>query len=166
MWIFMTDAMISIVTDPENPDLLLVRARAKGDIEQVFRQAKVAHTPERDYAYRARIPRKVAAAVISKRVFNVSTPNFKAGVKQDDRHDAYASCWSAMLRFQHGRKDRAKGQGLYRKRQIQHRLDLARNDDLDDAALGMPDWEPRRRVVDEDPEDTRAWNYMREKGWV
>lgn len=163
MWIFMTDSMLSIVTDPDNPDLLLVRARAHGDIEQVFRDARVKHTPDRDYAYRARIPRKVVAAVISKRVFNISTPNFKAGVKQDDRHDAYASCWSAMMRFQQGRKARAKSQSLDRKRQIQGRLI---DDGLDDDHLGMPDWEPRRRVVDQDPEDTKAWSYMQQQGWV
>lgn len=170
MWIFMSDAMLSIVTDPKYPDNLTVRARARGDIERVFPKARVHHTPMRDYAYRAFVPRRIVAAALSKRIHDIDTPNFKDSVKENDRHDAYASCWSAMLRFQSGRA--RPGQGLYRQNRSQRRLwaayaaeDAPEDDGLDDSRLGMPHWEPRPRP-EPDPDDEAAWDYMRERGWA
>ena len=169
MWIFMHDAMLSIVTTPKNDHLLTVRARAKGDIERVFERAKVTHTPERDYAYRAFIPRKIVAAVLSKRIHDIDTPNFKNAVKEDDRHDAYAGVWSCMMRFQTERA-RPKGQGLFRKQQTRNSvwegLPADNEDDLIEAGMGMPDWEPKARKGTEDDEDAKAWDYMRKQGWV
>lgn len=174
MWIFMNDAMLSIVTDPRNPDQLTVRARAKGDIERVFDRARVFKTPLRDYAYRAYIPRRVVAAVLSKRIHDIDAANFKSSVRENDRHDAYADCWSAMMRFQTKRERADRGQGLYGQRSLQRRIwdDLASEAEdedfgLDDSRLGMPHWEPRRKPeAVEDPDDAAAMAYMRERGWL
>lgn len=175
MWIFMNDAFLSIVADPKEPDRLIVRARAKGDIQRVFNRARVTETPHRDYAFRAFIPRKVVAAAISHRLHDITATNFKDSVKEQDRHDAYLSVWSAMMRFQTARSggDRSsggKGQGLFRKRQTQRTvwegLPADNEDDIRDVGMGMPDWEPRKRIREDDDEDRLAWDFMQKQGWV
>lgn len=100
MWIFLNDAFLSIVRDRGDVDQLLVRARIKGDIESAFPDAKVSHTPDADYAYRAFLPRRDVAATIERRVQAIDYPNFKNSVRDHRRHDAYVEVWRAMLRYQ------------------------------------------------------------------
>ena len=99
-WIFFNDAMLSIVTCPGRPDHLLVRARVKGDLNRVFPDAKVETTPARDYRFRTILPRRVVAEAIFYRIFETSYGNFKAGVSERPRHDAYFKVWMAMADFQ------------------------------------------------------------------
>ena len=49
MWVFLNNAFLSIVEHRENQNILLVRARIKGDIERVFPGVMVHKTPEADY---------------------------------------------------------------------------------------------------------------------
>jgi len=109
-WIFLNDAFLSIVRDPraKNPHTLLVRARAKGDIERAFPRAKVVSTPNRDYAYRAYIQEAQVAAAIAFRITGIDYGNFKSSVVEDDRHDAYMRVWSAMYGFQTDRVRRER----------------------------------------------------------
>jgi len=66
MWIFMNDSFLSIVVDIGNVDSLPVRARIRGDIERVFPEAQVIHTPDFDYYHRASLPGEAVAARIKK----------------------------------------------------------------------------------------------------
>jgi hypothetical protein len=100
MWIALNDAYLSIVSHPKRSDLLLVRARLKGDIEAVFPRAKVHRTPERDYLYRACIPRTVVAKEIATRLVAIDYGNFKDSVRRHDRHAAYAKMWGVALNMQ------------------------------------------------------------------
>lgn len=109
MWIFLNNAFLSIVdTRPETSkrrgnlpnDPLTVRARFKGDIERVFPTARVTHTPDRDYAYRAFINRGTVAGVIAGSVHGLTAHNFKASVREKWRHDAYLNVWRVMEREQ------------------------------------------------------------------
>ncbi len=99
MWIYLSDSFLSIVTSGRKTHLT-VRARKAGDIERVFPTAKVVETPGRDYAYRAEIARAAVAKVLADRVTAIDYPNFKDSVSDDQRHDAYADCWSAMSSWQ------------------------------------------------------------------
>jgi hypothetical protein len=99
-WIFFNDAFLSIVTDPKEQGWLLVRGRVKGDIERVFPCAIVRMTPNNDYRFRANIPRDAVASAIADRIMNTNYPNFKGSVKENERHDAYLSCWHAMNTLQ------------------------------------------------------------------
>jgi hypothetical protein len=101
MWVFLTDAFLSIVEDSGDRDRLLVRARIKGDIERTFPDADVRHTPVRaDYAYRAFIPRTEVAAKLADEASRVDYGNFKNAVGEDARHDAYLEVWRAMSAYQ------------------------------------------------------------------
>ena len=53
MWVFLSDAFLSIVAHRDDPDALLVRARRQGDIECVFH----AHSTTRSTVIRPVIPR-------------------------------------------------------------------------------------------------------------
>ncbi len=96
MWIFLNNSFLSIVSDRDNPDNLLVRARLKGDIERLFPKIKAVHSPKADYAFRASIPRDEVSNAIAKQVKSVDYDNFKNSVEEHDRHDAYFDVWSVM----------------------------------------------------------------------
>lgn len=100
MWVCLNRSFLSIVNQPDNKDVLLVRARRKGDIQKVFPGAKVKRTPERDYLYRAVIPRTEVARAIADEVVNINYGNFKASVRDNRLHDAYSSVWTIMSRLQ------------------------------------------------------------------
>lgn len=100
MWIFTSNAMLSIVQKP-NDKMLTVRARAPGDIEEIFPDAKVTEGGGTDYRFRARIGRKAVADMIHHQVMTLKYPNFKGTVKDDDRHDCYLGVWREMMRYQY-----------------------------------------------------------------
>lgn len=107
MWIFMNNAMLSIVQHREMPEHLLVRARFNGDIEAVFDGYTidgVQHTPEADYAYRATVHRLTVAGAIGKAVGGIDYDNFKNSIPKTAegarRHLAYSQVWSTMLSHQ------------------------------------------------------------------
>lgn len=111
MWVHFPNAFLSIVapTGTGGPgNSLLVRARAQGDIEAIFPKARVRHTPDRDYAYRAMVPRIVVATALTAHINGLGYTNFKAAVPERDRHDAYLECWGAMNDFQRQRTRRAR----------------------------------------------------------
>ncbi len=99
MWICLNNAFLSIV-EPIPPTVAGVRARRKGDIEAVFASAKVERKPERDYLFRALIPRAEVAAAIAEQVRGIGYNNFKNSVKNKRLHDAYARFWSIMAELQ------------------------------------------------------------------
>lgn len=103
MWICLNSAFLSIVTpksaDP-NSEMLLVRARRPGDIEGVFPDAKVEKRPERDYLFRALVPREKVAMVIAAQVMDIGYPNFKNSVRDKKLHDAYGKTWHTMAALQ------------------------------------------------------------------
>ena len=100
MWLFLSDAMLSIVQKPGDKDVLTVRARIQGDIERVFPDATVEANKGTDYKYRAKVPREQVAKALFDRAMDLSYANFKSTVKNRKRHDAYLDTWEAMYRIQ------------------------------------------------------------------
>lgn len=100
MWIFLSDAFLSIVDKGGDGTTLLVRARKPGDIERIFPEAEVEETPHNDYRYRARLPRERVAQAMANAVRDIRYSNFKHTVKTHARHEAYMDVWGSMYRFQ------------------------------------------------------------------
>jgi hypothetical protein len=110
MWICLNKAFLSIVTpsslDTANSEFLLVRARRKGDIEAVFGDVmkaegiKVMKNAQRDYLFRALIPRAWVTTVIAEQLSKINYSNFKNSVVNKPLHDAYASVWGIMSKLQ------------------------------------------------------------------
>ena len=101
MWVFLKSSFLSIVMDPVENDTLVVRARFPGDITEVFPKAKVTRTPDRDYLYRAFIPRDEVANAMAHQVMNLDATNFKSSVKSPKHHDVYMKVWWVMADAQH-----------------------------------------------------------------
>ena len=110
MWIFLSDAFLSIVADNRDPDRLMVRARAPGDIERFLSGhglstlPAIVETPDADYRFRVSAPRDVVNRALSERLQGISYPNFKNSVRERDRHLAYQETWDAMRLFQERRR--------------------------------------------------------------
>ena len=95
MWIFATKGFVSIVDG--GPDLLVARARFKGDLEKLFPAADgaVQCTPRRDYRYRVTMSREYAATVVANLLRDIDYPNFKDACPRD-RHPPYLRVWAVM----------------------------------------------------------------------
>ncbi len=100
MWIFLSDAFLSIVDKGGDGTTLLVRARKQGDIERVFPEAEVEETPRNDYRFRAHLPRERVAQALADAARGIHYPNFKDTVKSHARHETYMDVWQAMHQFQ------------------------------------------------------------------
>jgi hypothetical protein len=105
MWIFTTIGFFSIVEKPDDNGTLTVRSRVKEDIDRLREKfvpelgATVEHGGT-DYPYRAKAPRAVVAAALSKLVTAIDYDNFKNAVAAADGHErahAYHQVWNALL---------------------------------------------------------------------
>jgi hypothetical protein len=106
MWIFLSDAFVSIVApqpgrgvDPQK--FLIVRARVRGDIEKLFPHARVMANQGADYRFRAIVPRAEVAAALAEWASAIAYTNFKDTVTTQARHEAYFRVWSVMAGLQH-----------------------------------------------------------------
>lgn len=135
MWVFLNDAFFSIVDEKAKEsktrkpakrratdrDILVVRARLKGDIERVFTQhmklagkpLEVTESALSDYRFRARVPRGIVKEVMVAEVQRITYGNFKDSVAEDDRHKAYSGVWGVMYRLQEPPARRSYGPGLF-----------------------------------------------------
>src|SRR5260221_4108567 len=110
MWIASILGWFSVVRDAERAGHVLVRARARADINNLYRahrQSCPSMTPPssdeaRDYRYRLSISREDWIKLAGKLAEEVDYPNFKMAVHeradQANKHAAYAEIWWIMRR--------------------------------------------------------------------
>src|SRR5260221_8891595 len=110
MWIASILGWFSVVRDAERAGHVLVRARARADINNLYRahrQSCPSMTPPssdeaRDYRYRLSISREDWIKLAGKLAEEVDYPNFKMavheGADQANKHAAYAGIWWIMRR--------------------------------------------------------------------
>ncbi|MFM0165739.1 hypothetical protein PQR39_35585 [Paraburkholderia sediminicola] len=119
MWICANNAFLSIVNSDQDPTVLMVRARRKGDIEAVFGpETQVTTIPGRDYQFRAFIRRDIVGMVIAQALMDIDYGNFKNSVKDGYLHDAYAGVWSIMADLQEIRPYDTKPRTNFRKHPV------------------------------------------------
>jgi hypothetical protein len=101
MWLLMNDSFLSVIASDKDPDLLVVRARRTGDLQQVFGPDIDVTSPEgRDYRYRAFLPRQLVAEVIAKRLLETTYTNVKGSVEDPYLHEAYVEIWGVLEALQ------------------------------------------------------------------
>jgi hypothetical protein len=100
MWICTPSAFLSIVHKNCGPDELLVRARVKDHITNVFPGAKVVTEDGSDYQFRAVIKREVVKQAMAGLVDGMQYGNFKATVRNNALHDAFNRIWHVMAALQ------------------------------------------------------------------
>lgn len=103
MWVFMNDAFFSVVKDREVETGVVVRARIRGDLENVFgSNHSVMETEDSDYRFRMFLDQEFVANVIAERVGNINYDNFKNSIDKRDfeRKSYYTKVWSVMFDWQ------------------------------------------------------------------
>lgn len=101
MWLFSQKGFFSIVEHKDDPDLLLVRSRVKGDIEKYWPTAIVKENAGSDYRFRAFLPRFEVVDKVAKMVHDINYPDYKESVADMERIPWYVDVWSTMSSMQH-----------------------------------------------------------------
>jgi hypothetical protein len=114
MWLFFDGGFVSIVEDTQSlssPRALLVRARAKVDLENFLGMARsraaISTTPANDYRFRASVTRKEVAAAIALIATRIDYSNFKDQVRESqgiERAHIYGEIWAAGLQIDDRRR--------------------------------------------------------------
>jgi hypothetical protein len=100
MWIYSKNAFVSVVQDRNDPEVLIVRSRVKGDLEELWPDAAVEETPYADYGFRTRLGRKEVALAVAKQVMEIDYTNFKDNITDKRRKPFYLVVWHAMWEMQ------------------------------------------------------------------
>src|SRR4051795_12558108 len=107
VWLFTTIGFFSVVADPDHPDLLKVRARAREDLEALrarhLPDLEVVETDHTDYRYRAFVARDEWVHAAQALAAAIDYPNFKNAVAERQGHERatrYSHVWRTMLGLQ------------------------------------------------------------------
>ena len=109
MWLFAKNGFLTFVQHDNRPDLLLVRGRIKGDIENYFPNARVTYRTDRDYAYRTMLPKTRVAERIASAVSAIDYVKYKPSVQDKRRRQAYITVWDTMYGLQEQLAEHANG---------------------------------------------------------
>ena len=108
MWLITTRGFYSVVADHYEDGNVLVRARVREDLESLadlIPELEVEDTPERDYRFRASVPREVWETAAAALAEEIDYPNFKNAVADrqgSDRAHVYSDVWFTLLGLQEG----------------------------------------------------------------
>ena len=100
MWFCFNDGFISAVQHRDEPDMLVVRARRRDILGNLFPEHKVIVGGSTDYNYRVFIGKEDFSAVVAKRIQAIDYSNFKNSVEDDDLHALYADFWQLHYAYQ------------------------------------------------------------------
>jgi|SRR5450432_4578212 len=101
MWLCFNDGFLSAVADKNDPTRLMVRARRKKDLLNVFGEhVEILKDAGSDYRWRTFVDRKAFAALVASRVEKINYPNFKNSVGDHDLHNLYLDFWTKHNRYQ------------------------------------------------------------------
>ena len=100
MWICFNDGFISAVEHRDSADLLMVRARRRDVLDTLFPDSEVVVGGSTDYQYRVVISKAAFSEVVSRRISEISYPNFKDSVDDQELHELYEKFWSLHRRYQ------------------------------------------------------------------
>ena len=134
MWIFSKHGFFSAVRHNERKDMILLRARVKGDLERLLdhhyavmqsngyltppngKSVKdaipdIETTPDADYRFRCEIPHDLFCVLLMQEASEITYGNFKEAAHDGTpRDDAYCEVWSVMsdlqdrMKMREGRK--------------------------------------------------------------
>lgn len=111
IWLFTTRGFYSAVENPANKAQVVVRARARVDLEALREYVpglKIQSTPKRDYQYRSVLHKDVWQSIVAKLAAEIDYGNFKDAVKVGpggyDRADTYTGVWATLLEIAWPRK--------------------------------------------------------------
>ena len=103
MWLMTQHGFFSVIED-EDPAYLLIRARRKGDLENLSNlvtfKATVEDTKEADYRYSIRLKKGSARRLLAATFDRIDYPNFRDAIsKTPDQREkifSYRQIWSTL----------------------------------------------------------------------
>ncbi|MGI9021357.1 MAG: hypothetical protein ACR2G3_11685 [Solirubrobacterales bacterium] len=108
MWLFTTQGFYSVVAHRNDAAKVIVRARAREDLEALKNQIpslRIFEDAEADYRYRAVVDHEKWVAAVAILAAGIDYPNFKSAVAERqgiDRERVYMRVWAEMLGIQEG----------------------------------------------------------------
>ncbi len=120
MWIQTPGSFVSIVNDHDDPHTVVIRARARVHLERFLdyeeHTRNKTHKPfihedkkgERDYQFRAYLPREDATRLVGSKVMQMGYTNFKDASKAVDPEvtHMFEDWWQDHYNFQESRRKR------------------------------------------------------------
>ena len=101
MWLCFNNAFVSAVADRNDPNRLMVRARRREHLVNLFgADADLIEGAGTDYKYRVFIERHVLADLTHKTLMSLDYDNFKNSVEDNDLFDLYADFWQLHYEMQ------------------------------------------------------------------
>jgi hypothetical protein len=100
MWFCFNDGFCSAVQDRSDPNGLVVRARRRKDIENIFPDKEIIVGGSTDYNYRVFCTKEEFAKLVADSIMNIKYDNFKNSVNDYDLHDLYANFWGLHYDYQ------------------------------------------------------------------
>ena len=99
MWLFTSKGFISVVADKDNPENgnLLVRARDRNHLTNLFPDATVFSKTPSDYKWRAWVSRSEVSSLVQSQVSELNYTNFKNSIEDDKYHEACLDVWNVMF---------------------------------------------------------------------
>ena len=102
MWVFNVDGFFSVVQSDRDPELVMVRARFREDLERVAKKLgaeKIHDTPKNDYPFRVYVKKTAWADYLLTSAQEIDYTNFKNRALKGasrDRSDRYHAVWADM----------------------------------------------------------------------
>ena len=100
MWISFNDGFISAIQDRKDADGLVIRARRKLHLENIFPGREIFTGIGTDYRYRIFIKKVDFATVLAKRAGEIAYTNFKDSVNDEELHHLYNRFWHLHHEYQ------------------------------------------------------------------
>ncbi len=106
MWLLTPRGFYSVVANRDDPETVLVRARAREDLEalqDVVEGISVTETLHRDYRWRSVVTRTACSVGLVLMAAEIDYGNFKAEVERRqgrERADLYHDVWETLLALQ------------------------------------------------------------------
>lgn len=103
MWIASKNGFFSIVENRNDSTQVLVRSRVKKDLQELFAENRIFHTPHADYPWRVFASKKEIGEIFLNQLTDLDYPNFKGAIakipSQADKLEAYHKIWSIMREY-------------------------------------------------------------------
>lgn len=118
MWIFTNKGFISAVQHREKPDLLIVRARKREDLLDLFpeitEQGGIQETPDADYRWRVEMTPVYLSRAIQKEIQGIDYDNFKDSIpaKRIELREFCSHVWRLACNYQGGWFGSLKAKGF------------------------------------------------------
>ena len=100
MWIFTKQGFVSAVLDKTNPSVMMVRARERTHLTELFPDRAVVELTPADYPYRVFLPKGRFIEWIATQAERIDYPDFKSAIPEgpisDRYHQACHDVWAVM----------------------------------------------------------------------